>query len=179
MIYLYAKAIHIIFVICWMAGLFYMVRLFIYHTEAKSKTDLEYDILHRQFKIMESKLWWIITTPSMYLTVLAGLTMLYVHPDLLLVPWMHVKLVFVLGLLVYHFISQRIMVRLRQENSKWTSMNLRLWNELATVILFAIVFIVVLKSAISWIYGLVGLFLFLVMLMIAVKLYKKLRDKSK
>ena len=178
MIYLYAKAIHIIFVICWMAGLFYMVRLFIYHTEAKSKPDLEYDILHHQFMIMESKLWWIITTPSMYLTVLAGLTMLYVHPDLLLLPWMHVKLVFVLGLLVYHFISQRIMIKLRQENSKWTSMNLRLWNELATVILFAIVFIVVLKSAISWMYGLVGLFLFLIMLMIAVKLYKKVREKS-
>lgn len=179
MIYLYAKAIHIIFVICWMAGLFYMVRLFIYHTEAKSKTELEYDILHRQFMVMERKLWWIITTPSMYFAVLAGLTMLYVRPDLLRAPWMHVKLVFVLGLLLYHFVCQRIMVKLRHESSQWTSLNLRLWNELATVILFAIVFIVVLKTAISWIYGLVGLFVFLIMLMFAVKLYKKLRDKNK
>lgn len=80
MIYLYAKAIHIIFVICWMAGLFYIVRLFIYHTEAKQKGELAYGILHRQFIVMESKLWWIITTPAMYLAVLAGLTMLYLSP---------------------------------------------------------------------------------------------------
>jgi putative membrane protein len=175
MIYLYAKAIHIIFVICWMAGLFYMVRLFIYHTEAKQKGEPEYGILHRQFIIMESKLWWIITTPSMYLTVLAGLTMLYLSPALFKAPWMQVKLVFVLGLITYHFICQRILFRLKNENSRWTSTQLRLWNELATVILFAIVFIVVLKSATNWIYGLVGLVLFSLMLMLAVKHYKRMR----
>lgn len=177
MIYLYAKAIHIIFVICWMAGLFYMVRLFIYHTEAKQKGEPEYSILHRQFMIMESKLWWIITTPSMYLTVLAGLTMLYHSPALIQAPWMQVKLVFVLGLLIYHFICQRILFSLKRESSRWTSTQLRLWNELATVILFAIVFIVVLKSATNWIYGLVGLILFSLMLMLAVKLYKRMRLK--
>ena len=142
MIYLYAKAIHIIFVICWMAGLFYMVRLFIYHTEAKAKSELEYGILHRQFMVMERKLWWIITTPSMYITVVAGLIMFYLSPELLKQPWMHVKLVFVMGLLVYHFMSERMMFRLEQERSKWSSLHLRLWNELATVILFAIVFTV-------------------------------------
>lgn len=176
MIYLYAKAIHIIFVICWMAGLFYMVRLFIYHTEAKQKSELEYGILHRQFMVMESKLWWIISTPSMYLTVLAGITMLYESPMLLKAPWMQVKLVFVLGLLAYHFTCQRIMFRLKHKDSKWTSTQLRLWNELATVLLFAIVFIVVLKSATHWIYGLMGLLLFSVMLMLAVKLYKRFRE---
>lgn len=175
MIYLYAKAIHIIFVICWMAGLFYMVRLFIYHTEAKQKGEPEYGILHRQFMIMESKLWWIITTPSMYLTVLAGLTMLYLAPTLFQAPWMQVKLIFVLGLITYHFICQRIFFCLKNESSRWTSTQLRLWNELATVILFAIVFIVVLKSATNWIYGLVGLILFSLMLMFAVKVYKRLR----
>ncbi len=177
MIYLYAKAIHIIFVICWMAGLFYMVRLFIYHAEAKQKGELEYNILHRQFMIMESKLWWIITTPSMYLTVLAGLTMLYLSPALIHAPWMQVKLAFVLGLLIYHFICQRILFSLKTERNRWTSTQLRLWNELATVILFAIVFIVVLKSATNWIYGLVGLVLFSLMLMFAVKIYKRVRLK--
>src|SRR5690606_39425480 len=83
MVYLYAKAIHIIFVVCWMAGLFYMVRLFIYHTEAKARPEAEYQVLHRQFMVMESKLWWIITTNAMYLTVAAGLVMLYVNPALL------------------------------------------------------------------------------------------------
>jgi len=91
MVYLYAKAVHIIFVVCWMAGLFYIVRLFIYHTEAKLKSAEEYGILHKQFILMESKLWWIITTPAMYLTILAALVMLYINPGLLTMGWMHVK----------------------------------------------------------------------------------------
>src|SRR5690606_10895876 len=172
---LYAKSIHIIFVICWMAGLFYMVRLFIYHTEAKLKSVNEYQILHKQFMIMESKLWWVITTPAMYLTIIAGLVMLFVNPALLQTPWMHVKLCFVFGLIIYHFLCQRIMRSLKYESSKWTSTQLRLWNEVATILLFAIVFIVVLKSAVSWIYGLFGLVSLAVVLMIAVKIYKRYR----
>lgn len=178
MIYLYAKAIHIIFVICWMAGLFYMVRLFIYHTEARGKGPVAYEILHKQFVVMEKKLWWIITTPSMYLTVLAGLVMLSQSPGLLKASWMHVKLVFVLGLLIYHFLCQFMMRKLENEQSRWTSMGLRLWNELATLFLFAIVFIVVLKSATNWLYGFFGLIILAVMLMVAVKIYKRLRTRS-
>ncbi|MBK1439379.1 CopD family protein [Parapedobacter sp. ISTM3] len=178
MLYLYAKAVHIIFVITWMAGLFYMVRLFIYHTEARQKSVQEYQVLHRQFMQMESKLWWIITTPSMYLAIAAGLTMLYVVPGLLQAGWMHVKLTFVLGLVGYHFTCQRIMFKLRSETSKWTSTRLRMWNELATVILFAIVFAVVLKSAVNWIYGVLGLLLLSLMLMLAVKIYKKIRERG-
>lgn len=177
--YLYAKAIHIIFVVCWMAGLFYMVRLFIYHTEAKSRSIDEYKILHKQFGLMERKLWWVITTPSMYLTIVAAAFMMHLNPAWWYQPWMHVKLVFVLGLIVYHFICQRILFKLNAETSKWSSTQLRLWNELATVLLFAIVFTVVLKSAINWIYGVVGLILFAIMLMIAVKIYKKFRERGK
>lgn len=176
--YLYAKAIHIIFVVCWMAGLFYMVRLFIYHTEAKSRADSEYKVLHDQFVIMERKLWWIIATPSMYLTIAAAAIMMHLNPAWWQQPWMHVKLVFVLGLIAYHFICQRIMYNLDRHKSSWTSTKLRLWNELATVLLFAIVFTVVLKSAINWIYGVVGLLLFSIMLMMAVKFYKKFREKK-
>jgi len=176
--YLYVKAIHIIFVITWMAGLFYMVRLFIYHTEAKQKTEDEYAVLHRQFMLMENKLWWIIATPSMYLAVAAGLTLLCLTPSLLQAGWMHVKLVFVLGLIAYHFTCQRIMGKLRSETNRWTSIRLRLWNELATVLLFAIVFIVVLKNAVNWIYGVVGLLLLAIMLMVAVKLYKRVRERG-
>ncbi|GAA4797152.1 CopD family protein [Olivibacter ginsenosidimutans] len=161
-----------------MAGLFYMVRLFIYHTEAKHRSAGEYAILHKQFMEMERKLWWVITTPSMYLTVLAAAVMMHLNPAWWAQPWLHVKLVFVLGLIVYHFICQRIMYRLAAEKSSWTSIKLRLWNELATVLLFAIVFTVVLKSAINWIYAVLGLLLFAIMLMIAVKVYKKFREKS-
>ncbi|MEH6306071.1 CopD family protein [Olivibacter sp. CPCC 100613] len=176
--YLYAKAIHIIFVVCWMAGLFYMVRLFIYHTEAKQRPENEYLILHKQFVFMERKLWWIIATPSMYLTIAAAAVMMHLNPAWWSQPWMHVKLTFVLGLIVYHFICQRIMFRLEKDTNQWTSTKLRLWNELATVLLFAIVFTVVLKSALNWVYGVIGLILFSIMLMMAVKLYKKIREKS-
>ena len=175
MLYLYAKAIHIIFVICWMAGLFYMPRLFVYHTEAKQKTDIEYQVLHKQFVVMENRLWWVITTPAMYLTIASALVMLYVNPALLTVGWMQVKLCFVAALVLYHFKSQQIMHQLRDEKSAWTSTQLRMWNEVSTIILFAIVFLVILKSAFGWIFGVVGIVGLGIVLMILVKLYKKYR----
>lgn len=175
MIYLYAKAIHIIFVICWMAGLFYMPRLFIYHTEAKDKGPEAYAILHKQFIVMESRLWWVITTPSMYITIAAALVMLHVNSALLTMGWMQIKLAFVVGLIFYHFKSQQIMNRLRNEQSSWTSGQLRMWNEVSTIILFAIVFLVILKSSFNWIFGVVGLLSLAIILMILIKAYKKYR----
>ena len=143
--YFYIKAIHIIFVVSWMAGLFYGVRLFIYHTEAQDKPEPDRTILSKQFEVMESKLWWIIATPSMYLVIAAGIGMVCIIPGYLQQPWLHVKLTFVLGLIVYHFICQSKMKQMRNGIYKWTSTQLRLWNELATLLLFAIVFLVVLK----------------------------------
>ncbi|MEO8885053.1 MAG: protoporphyrinogen oxidase HemJ [Mucilaginibacter sp.] len=175
--YYYILAIHIIFVVCWMAGLFYMVRLFIYHTEAQAKPEPDRTILSKQFEIMESKLWWIITAPSMYIVIAAGISMLYLSPFWLQQPWMHVKLAFVLVLIVYHFICQNKMKQMRKGIYKWTSTQLRLWNELATLLLFAIVFLVVLKSAVNWIYGVVGIVGLSVVLMLAVKIYKHYRAK--
>ncbi|WP_293935258.1 CopD family protein [Sphingobacterium sp. UBA6645] len=175
MLYLYAKAIHIIFVVCWMAGLFYMPRLFIYHTEAKSKSSVEYQVLHKQFTIMENRLWWVITTPAMYITVVSALLMLYINPGLLSMGWMHIKLTFVAGLIAYHFISQQMMFKLRDEKLNWTSNRLRMWNEVSTLILFAIVFLVVLKSSLNWIFGVLGLLGLSILLMILIKIYKKYR----
>ncbi|RFZ83447.1 CopD family protein [Mucilaginibacter terrenus] len=176
--YQYVLAIHIIFVVCWMAGLFYMVRLFIYHTEAQAKPEPARTILSEQFEVMEKKLWWIIATPSMYLVIAAGATMLYLVPAWLKAPWLHVKLLFVLGLVVYHFICQSKMKQMAKGVFKWTSVQLRLWNELATIILFAVVFIVVLKNAVNWIFGVIGIILFSLILMSAVKIYKYFREKK-
>ena len=176
--YYYILSIHIIFVVCWMAGLFYMVRLFIYHTEAQDKPEPDRTILSKQFEDMESKLWWIIATPSMCLVIAAGIGMLYINPTYLQQPWMHVKLTFVAGLIAYHFICQHKMKQMRKGIYKWTSLQLRLWNELATLLLFAIVFLVVLKSAVNWIYGVVGIVGLSVVLMIAVKAYKNYRFKK-
>jgi protoporphyrinogen IX oxidase len=176
--YQYILAIHIIFVVCWMAGLFYIVRLFVYHTEAQQKPQPDRTILSNQFEIMERKLWYIITVPSMVIVVIAGITMLCLVPAWLQQPWMHIKLFFVGCLLVYHFKCQNIMKQMALGIYKWTSTQLRLWNEVATILLFAIVFLVVLKSAVNWIYGLLGLILLAVILMMAVKIYKKMRMKG-
>ncbi|MEN0054371.1 MAG: CopD family protein [Mucilaginibacter sp.] len=176
--YEYVKAIHIIFVVCWMAGLFYIVRLFIYHTEAQDKPEPDRSILSKQFEVMEKKLWYIITVPSILLTVAAGITMLILQPAWLHFGWMHLKLTFVVGLGIYHHICQNKIKQMAGGVFKWTSTQLRLWNELATVLLFAIVFLVVLKSALNWIFGVVGLVSLAVILMIAVKIYKRYREKK-
>jgi len=161
-----------------MAGLFYMVRLFIYHTEAQQKPEPDRKILSDQFEVMERKLWYIIATPSMYLVIAAGVGMLCIIPGWLQQPWLHIKLMFVVGLVAYHFICQHKMKQMRNGVFKWTSTQLRIWNEVATIFLFAIVFLAVLKNAISWIYGVVGIIVLSLILMSAVKIYKYYRTKK-
>jgi putative membrane protein len=175
--YFYVLAIHIIFVVSWMAGLFYSVRLFIYHTEANDRPENERVILQKEYEKIERKLWNIIATPAMVLTLVAGITMIFINPVLLKAPWLHVKLAFVGGLVVYHFICQRIMNQLGRGVFKLSSFKLRLWNEVATIFLVAIVFTVVLKSAVDWAYGLLGLVAFSMVIMFAVKWYKGYRNK--
>ncbi|RZL17121.1 MAG: CopD family protein [Pedobacter sp.] len=176
--YYYILSVHIVFVVSWMAGLFYSVRLFIYHTEANDKPEPERTILQKEFTKIESRLWNIITTPAMYLTVAAGATMLILNPLLLQTSWMEVKLGFVALLIIYHFICQRIMGQLRSGIFKLSSTKLRLWNEVATILLVAIVFTAILKDAVDWIYGLVGLLIFSAVIMSAVKLYKRYRENK-
>ncbi|MES2800293.1 MAG: protoporphyrinogen oxidase HemJ [Bacteroidota bacterium] len=170
------KSLHIIFVVSWFAGLFYIVRLFIYHTEARLKSAEEQAILFPQFQLMESKLWWIITTPAMILTVVFGTWMILLNPSYYLnVGWMQIKLGFVLVLLVYHFLCQNILKQLKNQEFRWSSNALRLWNEVATLLLVAIVFLVVMKDSLNWIKGTIGFFAVAIMLMIGIKIYKRLR----
>jgi putative membrane protein len=169
------KALHIIFVVSWFAGLFYMVRLFIYHTESNTRPADEKRVLQEQFNIMQSRLWYVITTPAMILTVVFGTLMLIANSGLLKMSWMHIKLTFVVILLVYHFICQGIMNRLRKGSSKWTSGHLRLWNELATLLLVAIVFLVIMKTSLGWLGGVIGFFGVGIALMLGIRLYKKFR----
>ncbi len=171
-------AVHVVFVISWMAGLFYILSLFIYHTEANAKPEPDRSILVAQFTKMEATLWKIIATPAMLISVLAGLSMLYINPALLDDDWMIVKLCFVIGLLIYHFICQRIVKQLREGVYKMNSLQLRLWRELATILMVAIVFTVILKSAVNWIYGLIGIMGLALVIMMAVKAYKRFREKN-
>ena len=161
--------------VSWFARLFYIVRLFIYHTEAQDKPALEKNILQAQFTLMESRLWNIITTPAMILTLLSGIGMLYLNPAYLKMPWMHVKLGFVLGLLIYHRLCLRILRQLKKGAVSYSSTQLRIWNEVATLFLVSIVFIVVLKSTLDWIWGLLGLVSVGVLLMLGIRIYKRFR----
>lgn len=172
------KSLHLIFMVSWFAGLFYIVRLFIYHTEAQQKSAEAKNILSDQFKIMEKRLWWIITTPAMILTLLFGIWMLVEVPGYLKMPWMHLKLSFVGLLLIYHFVCQKIMFDMSKEKFKWKSNGLRLWNEVATLGLVSIIFLVVMKDELNWIKGTVGFFAVAIALMIGIKIYKRIRAKK-
>lgn len=174
----YIKALHIIFIVSWFAGLFYIVRLFIYFAEAEEKEETAKTILQTQYKLMSKRLWYIITWPSAILASFFAFWMLYLEPSYLLMPWMHVKLSFVLALYFYHAGCHKVFIQQQKGVVKYTSFKLRIWNEVATILLFAIVFLVVLKSTISWVWGVVGIILFGVLMMLGIKLYKNIRKKN-
>jgi putative membrane protein len=178
MTYLHFKALHIIFVVSWFAGLFYMPRLFVYHTEAKDKPSPEREILLAQFTKMEKLLWNAIMTPASWLTLIFGFIMLYITPAWLDQGWMQLKLLFVAGLLVYHFFTHKILLELRQGIFRFSSFQLRLFNEVATIFLFSIVFLVVLKNTVDWLWGVLGLISFAVLIMTAVRTVKKFRNNK-
>lgn len=176
--YGYFKALHIIFIVTWFAGLFYIVRLFIYHTEAEQKPEPEKSILQNQYKIMEKRLWYGITWPSMFLTLIFGGCLLWVNPAFLTQAYFILKLSFVGGLVIYHFQCHVFFTQLQHDIVRSTSLKLRIWNEVATIFLVAIVFLIVLKSNTGFIWGMLGLVVFAVTLMLAIKLYKKSREKK-
>ena len=173
--YLAIKALHIIFIVTWFAGLFYIVRLFIYQTEAYAKSEDEQKILSPQLALMARRLWLGIAWPSAILTLILGVSLLTKQPSWLQLPFMHVKLTFVFFLYAYHLICHRLYRKLQKGRTKWTSQGLRIWNELATLFLVSIVFLIVQKNAINWIYGTLGIFLLAIALMIAIRLYKRVR----
>ncbi len=179
--YDYIKSLHLIFVITWFAGLFYIVRLFVYHAEAKQKPQPEQDILIKQYQLMQYRLWYIITWPSAILASVFGFWLIFFTPigkAWLQMPWMHVKLGFVFLLYLYHAKCHQFYLQLQKNDVKKSSSFFRLWNEGATLILFAVVFLVILKSAVNWIYGVIGIFLFSIIIMIGFKFYKKIRERN-
>ncbi|HMU68822.1 MAG TPA: CopD family protein [Chitinophagales bacterium] len=175
--YPYFLAAHIIFVITWFAALFYIVRLYIYHTEALEKQEPERSILAAQFTIMEQRLMAIIGTPSMILVVITGVSLLSIQSQFLKEPWLHTKLLFVIGVIVYHLACLRIQKQLREGIAKNSSTKLRMFNEVATVLLVAIVFLVVLKDLVDMLYGLLGLIALSFSMLVAIRIYKRRREK--
>ncbi len=178
MAFLYLKALHIIFIVTWFAGLFYIIRIFIYQTEANDREEPARSILLAEYKRNAMRLWLGITWPSAILTLIFGTLVLWQVPSYLSEGFMHVKLFLVLLLYIYHFICHRIYKQLQQGVFKYKSQGLRVWNEVATLFLVGIIFIIVLKSALSMVWGVIGLVIFAVVLMIAIRMYKKIREKN-
>ena len=145
--YLWFKTLHIVGVVVWFAGLFYLVRLFIYHVEAE---DLEPDLslaFKNQYGLMEKRLANIITTPGMVVAVTMAIGLLVAQPSWLQQGWMHAKLGFVAALLVYHWFCYRLMGQLQDGSCQWSGKQLRALNELPTLLLVIVVMLVVFQRS--------------------------------
>lgn len=181
---LYVKALHIIFVVTWFAGLFYIVRLFIYHTEAENKPEVERKILQDQYKLMERRLWYGIAWPSAVLTWAFGSILLFRNYGeasfefYMNQPWFVAKLCFVIALTIYHLVCHRMLNELKRGIFKYSSTALRIWNEVATIVLVAVVFLVEVQNGVSAAWGIAGLIAFSVILMLAIRIYKIYRQKN-
>ena len=134
---LWLKAFHIIFVVTWFAGLFYLPRLFVYHAMSDDATSIA------RFKIMERKLFYGIMTPSAVLTVVLGLWLWlgYGFGG----AWLHAKLALVAGLILYHLYCYRLLVEFRDDRNRHGHVFYRWLNEIPVLILIAVVVLVVVK----------------------------------
>jgi protoporphyrinogen IX oxidase len=179
MAYYWFKAFHLIGIVVWFAGLFYLVRLFVYHAEAQQEPEPARSILKKQYEIMEKRLYSIITTPGMLLTVAMAGGLIYTEPEILHSRWLHIKFAMVVLLLGYHHYCKRIMNKLAKGECQWTGQQFRALNEAPTVLLVIIVLLAVFKNnlpldATTW------LIAALVILMAAsIQLYAKKRRKDK
>jgi len=163
--------------------MFYIVRLFIYNTEANQKAEPEKTILQKQFNVMIKRLWFGITWPSAIITLILGPWIMFSEGwhHLLFTDsgkWLFIKLQFVVLLYVYHYTLHIIYKQEQKGIFKYTSQQLRLWNEVATIFLVAIVILATVKQSMSWLWGLIGLVGFVILLMSAIKIYKLLREKK-
>jgi putative membrane protein len=176
--YYHAKALHVIGFVSWFAGLFYISRLYIYDVEAESREPTAQRVLQEQLRVMQRRLWYGITWPAMILTFVFGWWML--APRLLgSMPWetwLLVKLGLVAGLFGYHLLCGRIRKQLVAGTCRWSSQGLRMWNEVATLFLVAIVFDAVLKTMRNVLWGVAGLVVFAIALMIAIRVYRRVRE---
>ena len=174
------KSLHIIFVVSWFAGLFYLPRLLVYHAEAQSKESNEKAILSAQFSKMEKLLFNAIMIPAMFLTWITGLILIYLAwwDSFASHTWLHLKLSFVVGITIYHFVCRHFIRQFQQGNFIISGPQLRMFNEIATILLVAVVFLVVAKNTLDMIYGLVGFVIFAIVIMAAVKIVRKYRTNA-
>ena len=179
--YLWFKSLHIIGVVVWFAGLFYLVRLFIYHVEADELDAQVSNAFKKQYSLMERRLANIITTPGMILTISMAICLLIGNPSWLSETWMQAKL-FVVGLLfTYHLYCYRIMYKLQDNTCNLSGRTLRILNELPTIFLVIVVLLVVFKnnfptSSATWL--IVSLVIFMALSIQFYARFRRLRQES-
>ncbi|AFY45514.1 protoporphyrinogen oxidase HemJ [Nostoc sp. PCC 7107] len=179
MAYSWFKAFHIIGIVVWFAGLFYLVRLFIYHVEAEQEPEPARTILKNQYQIMELRLYRIITTPGMIVTVAMAIGLLSTEPEVLKQGWLHFKLLFVAILLAYHHYCGRLMKKLAKDECRWTGQQLRALNEAPTVMLVVIVLLAVFKNNLPTDITAWGIFGLIIFMAVTIQLYAKKRKRDK
>lgn len=178
--YPYLKALHIIFVVTWFAGLFYMPRLVIYLIEANDKPAAEKKVIQDQLNIMLKRLWLGITWPSAIITLIMGIVVTWQGDWYSIIFkkegfWFLLKIIFVVLLYGYHYSLHILYKQCKELRFPYTSQQIRYWNEVPTVILIAVVFLIVVKQTISLFWGLIGIFGLLFALFAAINIYKRLR----
>lgn len=176
MLLFYLKAFHIIGFVAWFSGLFYLVRMFVYHKEASEKSEPERSILRTQFSLMQQRVFSIIATPAMVFTFICGAGMLLYNPAYLQMGWMHIKLTLLIVLFAYHIYCYTIMKKMETGTHTFTSFQFRLLNEVPSLFLFAIVLLAVLKNNLHIGYAALGIFSLGILFFIAAKLYKRKRE---
>jgi len=171
------KSLHIVSFVAWFAGLFYLVRLFVYHVEAFAKAESEKEILVKQYHIMESRLYRIICNPAMMLTWIFGLIMIFYNgwewykANI----WLHFKIGLVVLLTIYHLYNKKIIKRLEAGETPMSSYQFRLYNEVPTLFLLSIVLMAVYKNLLNFGYTFVGILVFGVILVMITKFYRRQR----
>lgn len=176
--YLWFKAFHIVGVVVWFAGLFYLVRLYVYHVEAEEKGEPARSILQAQYQIMEKRLYNLITTPGMVLTVAMAIAMLITAPELFKDLWLQVKMGLVVCLVAYHFYCGRLMRQLAAGQCAWGGQQLRGLNEVPTVFLVLIVLLAVFKNSLPTNATAWGILAMIVAMAAIIQLYAKKRRKD-
>ncbi len=146
MAYLWFKSFHIVAFVAWFAGLFYLPRLFVYHVEANEQPETVRAILKKQYALMERRLYSIIMTPAMVVTIAMAIGMVSLAPDLLQQTWLQVKLGLVAILVAYHFYCKRIMRQLEAGETPFTAQQFRWLNEFPTFLLVVVVMLAIFKN---------------------------------
>lgn len=178
MAYYWFKAFHLIGIVVWFAGLFYLVRLFVYHAEANELPEPDQSILKKQYEIMEKRLYHIITNPGMIVTVAMAIGLIYTEPAIMKSGWLHIKLVFVLALIGYHHYCKKLMKKLAAGECQWTGQQFRALNEAPTVLLVVIVLLAVFKGSLPLNFTTFGILGMIIAMAAAIQLYAKKRRQD-